>query len=97
MIIPQDLTGARVQALTMTIGLFTFVSVGVAACIALVIGLFYLVVGLVMVVLQAITEVFATIATTWASADPFLRVVLLAAIAYGGYRLYRERIAKGGK
>jgi len=74
----------------LTTGLFTFVSVGVAACLALVLALFYCVVSFVLIVLRAIVEVFATIAATWISADPFLKVLILAAILYGGYRLYRH-------
>ncbi len=96
MITSQDLAGARVQALSVTVGLLTFVFVGVAACVALIVGAFYLVVSFVLLVLQALTEVFSGLAATWAGADPLLKVVILAALIYGGYRLYRSWRAKRG-
>jgi len=94
MISSQEFTGARVQALAITVGLFTFVSVGVAACLALVVGVFYFVVSFVLLVLQAVVEVFGSVGATWVNADPLLKVLILAAIAYGGYRLSRKQ--KGG-
>jgi ABC-type Co2+ transport system permease subunit len=96
MIIPEEMTGARVQALTMTVGLLTFVSVGLAACLALVMAVFYLVVSFVLIVLQAIAEVFSEMALTWAGANPLLKLIILAAVFYGGYRLYRKQ-KRGGK
>lgn len=95
MIIPQDIAGARTQALSVAVGLFTFVSVGVAACLALVVGLFYLVVSFVLLLFQAIAETFSSLAVAWAGADPVFKVLILVAVAYGVYRLYRYK--RGGK
>jgi hypothetical protein len=98
MIMPQDLTGARAQATIVTVGLFTFVSVGLAACLALVMAVFYLVVSLALVILQAIGETFSTIALTWAAANPLLKILILGAVLYGSYRLYQSRqVKRGGK
>lgn len=92
---PTDLNAAfRAQAGVVTVGLLTVVSVGVVACIALVITLFYLVVQFVLLMLRAISEVFTEIVFTWSTSDPFLRILILAALVYGGYRLYRWRRAK---
>jgi ABC-type Co2+ transport system permease subunit len=96
MITSTDLAGARVQALSATVGLVTFVFVGVAACLALVVGACYLAVSFVLLILQALVEVFGSLAATWAGADPLLKVIILAAVAYGGYRLYRSWRAKRG-
>ena len=92
--IMQDVSGARAQAMVVMIGLCTFVSVGVAACLALVVGLFYLTVSFVLLVLHALTEMFSSLASVWTSADPLLKVLILAALGYGAYRFYRFR--KGG-
>lgn len=96
---PQDLPdAARVQALIMTTGLLTFVCVGLAACLALVVGVFYLVVNLVLVLLAGIVEAFAGMAGLWAGADPFCKILVLVLLAYGGYRLWRLRAGRrGGK
>jgi hypothetical protein len=96
MIIPQEKTGAHVQALSITVGLFTFVSVGLAACLALVLTVFYLVVSFVLLVLQAICEAFSSLADTWAGASPLLKVLLLVAVAYSVYCLYRSRVVRKG-
>jgi hypothetical protein len=91
MIMPQEMTGARVQALTVTVGLFTFVSVGLAACLALVVAAFYLVASFVLIVLQALVQVFSSMAVTWAAAGPFGQLLILAAVVYGACRLYRAK------
>ncbi len=84
----------RAQASIVTVGLLTVVSVGMVACIGLVFTLFYLVVNFVLLVLQAVVEVVSTISTTWGHADPLLKVLILVAMVYGGYRLYQARAAK---
>jgi hypothetical protein len=95
---PTGLDAIRAQAGVMTIGLMTVVSVGVVACIAIVITLCYLLVQFVLLMLRAIGEVFTEITFTWSTSDPFLRLLILAALVYGGYRLYQWRQAKrGGK
>jgi len=87
----------RAQAGVVTVGLMTVVSVGVAACIAIVITLFYLVVQFVLLMLHAIGDVFTEITFTWSTSDPFLRLLILAALGYLGYRLYQWRMKKGAK
>jgi hypothetical protein len=94
MVQTPPLTSQRVQALVMTTGLFTFVSVGMVACIALIITVFYLLAEFILLMLQAIIEVFSTIAHTWVTADPFLRLLILAAVVYGAYRLYQFKKGK---
>src|SRR5215469_10193717 len=95
MMIPQDLTDARVQAIAVTVGLFTFVSVGLAACLALAVGAFYLVVSFVLLLFQAIGEVFSSLVAAWVGADPVLKLLFLGLAVSGGYRLYRYK--GGGK
>jgi hypothetical protein len=97
MIQPTSADMLRVHAGVMTIGLLTVVSVGVVACIAIIITLFYLVVQFVLLMLQAIKEVFTEITFTWSTSDPFLRLLILAALVYGGYRLYQWRMKKVSK
>lgn len=96
---PTDLNAAfRAQTGVVTVGLLTVVSVGVVACIAIVITLFYLVVEFALLMLRATGEAFAEITFTWSTSDPFLRMLILAALVYGGYRLYHHwRTKKGGR
>lgn len=97
MIAPQDaFTSARTQAGVVMVGLMTVVCVGVAGCIALVMALFYIVVSFVLIVLQAISEVYYSFASLWVHADPLLKVLLLGVVAYGLYRFYRSRAKKRG-
>lgn len=97
MIIPQEeMTGTRVQSLMMGVGLFTFVSVGIAACIGLVVVLFYLLASFVLLMLQAIAEVFSSMAFIWNTADPFCKILIVGAVVYGSYRLYQSRSRKQG-
>jgi hypothetical protein len=79
----------RVQGLVIGLGLLTFVSVGVAACLALVVVVFWLAVQVVLYLLQAVVETFSSIGLIWVNADPFVKVVILAGLAYGGYRIYQ--------
>jgi hypothetical protein len=81
----------RAQAAVVTIGLFT------VGCIALVLTLFYLLVSFVLLVLRAIVEAFSGIASVWVNADSLLKLIILVAVVYGGYCLYRYRIAKGAR
>src|SRR4029434_9376541 len=87
---PHNLAGARTQALVMTVGLFTFVRVGLAGCLALVMAAFYLAASLVLWFLQALADVFGSVAPVWTAAPPLLKIVLLAGVAYGVYRLWRK-------
>jgi len=89
--IMQDVSGARAQAMVVMIGLCTFVSVGVAACLALVVGLFYVAVSCVLLVLQAVSEVFHGLASVWIGADPLLKVLILVAVVYGVSRFWKRR------
>lgn len=86
----------RGQATIVSIGLLTFVCVGVAACLALVAAAFYLAVWFVLVVLQGVVSACGMIGYTWAGSDPFIRLLILAALVYGGYWLYQRR-KRGGK
>lgn len=96
MMIPsrEELTAARVQALAVTVGLFTFVAVGIAGCLALIVGLFWLVVHVVLLMSQSIAEAFGGIASIWTGADSLLKLIILVGLAYGGYCFYQSRIAK---
>ena len=94
-ILQDDLTSARIQAIAVTVGLFTFVSVGLAACLALAVGAFYLVVSFVLLLFQAVGEVFSGLAVAWVGADPVLKLLLLGLAVYGGYCFYRCK--RGGK
>jgi hypothetical protein len=85
----------RVQSGVVMVGLFTFVCVGVAACFALVAAAFFLVVQFFLIVLQAVVETFSCIGATWVNADPFVKLLILVALVYGGYRFYQFR--KGRK
>jgi hypothetical protein len=85
------------QFTVFAIGLMTFVCVGMAACIGLVVVAFYLVVQLVLLLLQLIVETFSSIAALWAASDPFTKVLILAILGLAAYRLYQWRMKKGGK
>lgn len=89
------LADTRVQAIAVTVGLFTFVSVGLAVCLALAVGVFYLVVSFVLLLFQAIGEVFSSLAAAWVGADLVLKLLLLGLAVYGSYRFYRYK--RGGK
>lgn len=84
------------QFTVVAIGLMTFVCVGVAACLALVVVVFYLVVQLILLFLQLSIETFSSIGAIWVSADPFVRVLILAALVYGAYRFVQWRWRKNG-
>jgi hypothetical protein len=79
----------RVQALAVTVGLFTFICVGVLACFALVAAAFYFVVQFTLILLQSIVETFSCIGSTWAGANPLVKLVILVALVYGVYRFYQ--------
>jgi hypothetical protein len=98
MIIPgrDEFTAARVQALTMTVGLFTFVAVGIAGCLALIVGLFWIVINFVLLVSRSIAEAFSGIAAIWTGADSLLKLIILVGLAYGGYCFYQSRMKKRG-
>ena len=85
----------RVQSGVVMVGLLTFVSVGAAACFALVAAAFFLVVQFFLIVLQSTLEAFSCIGALWAGADPFVKLVILVALGYGVYRFYQFR--KGRK
>lgn len=84
-----------VQGGVVAIGLLTFVCVGVAACFALVAAVFYFVVQLFLILLQAIVGTFFCIGVTWVNADSFVKLVILVVLGYGVYRFYQFR--KRGK
>jgi hypothetical protein len=84
----------KTQAMIVAVGLLTFVSVGMAACFALIAAALYLAVQFVLIVLQSVVEAFALMHTTWVTADPFLRLVILAALGYGVYRFYQSRLKR---
>lgn len=88
---------AQGQFTVFAVGIFTFVSVGMAACLALVVAVFYLVVQLILLLLQLTVEAFASIAALWVSADPFVKIIILAALIYGGYRVYQWRTKRERK
>ena len=85
----------RVQSGVVAIGLLTFVCVGAAACFALVAAVFYFVVQLFLIILQAIVETCSMFGATWVNADPFVKLLILVALGYGVYRFYQFR--KGRK
>jgi hypothetical protein len=87
----------RGQATMVSLGLMTFVCVGVAACLALVVVVFFLVVQFILIILQATVEAFESIATIWVTADPFTKVIILAALGYGVYRVYQWRTKRERK
>lgn len=93
----SDLSASRVQALVVTVGLFTFVSVGVAACLALVVGAFYLAVQVVVLLLSGILEACSDLGALWMGADSLVKLVLVGAAVYGGLRLYHHQKTQGGK
>jgi hypothetical protein len=85
----QDTISPRTQAAVITLGLLTFVTIGVTACIALILGIVYLFVNFVLITLQAILETVSMIAATYAAADPLVKFLLFVLVAYGLYRAYR--------
>ena len=87
--------GPRVQAAVVGVGLMTFVCGGMAACFALVAVVFFLVVQFILLVLQSVIEAFAVMHTTWVDADPFIRLVILAALVFGAYKVYQWRLKRG--
>ena len=91
---PQKQSG---QFTIFAVGIFTFISVGMAACLALVVAVFYLVVQLVLLFLQLTIETFSSIGVLWVSADPFVKIIILAASIYGVYRVYQWRTKRERK
>lgn len=87
---------AQGQFTVFAVGIFTFISVGMAACLALVVVVFYLVVQLVLLLLQLTVEAFSSIGALWVAADPFTKVLILAALGLTAYRLYQWRMKKKG-
>lgn len=92
-VLPGD-NAQRVQGLVVATGLLTFVCVGVAACLALVAAVFFLVVQFVLIVLQSVVEAFGSMAAIWVAADPFIKVIILAALVFGAYKLYQWHMQK---
>lgn len=98
MLASQSIPGftPRQQASIAAIGLVTVVSMGVAACIVIVLALLWLVVHLALITLQAFIETLSTIGATYAAAaDPLVKFLLLVAIGYVMYRVYRKIASKG--
>jgi hypothetical protein len=79
----------RVQGGVVAVGLLTFVCVGVAACFALVAAAFFLVVQFFLAILQATVETCSVFGATWVNADPCIKLLVLVALVYGGYRFYQ--------
>lgn len=69
---------------------------GVVSCVVLVLALLWFLVHFVLLTLQAFIETLSIIGATYTAADPLVKFLFLAAIAYGFYRVYCWQAARKG-
>lgn len=93
--IPYGSKRQRQEALIITVGLFTVLSLGVIAAIALVIGAFWCLFQLTFLALQSIIEVSRSIGATFNAADPLVRFLILVAIGCVVFRASKRVFARG--
>lgn len=76
----------RQRASIALVGLATIVTIGVTACVAIILALLWLIVHIGLLTLQAFIETAGAIATLYATADPLIKFLL----PYAAYRVYRS-------
>lgn len=85
---------ARQRSLLVCIGLATVLVVGIAGCLLLMLALLWLAVHLALLTLMAFTLTLSALGATYAAASPPIQFLVLFALGYVLYRLYRQH-AKG--
>src|SRR5262245_12359557 len=85
----------RQAAAIFTLGLMTFVTIGVTACLAIIAGAIYLCVSFVLLVLQSTIETLSLIVSTYSASNSSLKFVLLLLLFLVVYLVYRTIRKKG--
>lgn len=89
-ILQQSPLQGKSFAIPAMVGLFTVVTSGVLACVAIVMVLAWLVVRLALTLLQAVIETLSAIGTTYTMADPSIKLVVLILVAYVLYSFFQK-------
>ena len=92
MIIPN--ISPQRQALAITSGISLIFFFGIAAALALAIGVVWALAQLLLLALESIVECMNAIGATYAGADPLVKFLLLVSIAYVAYRAARVAVRK---
>lgn len=93
MIIPT-VTPRQAAYISIT-GFITVVSVGIVSCVLLLIGLLWFLLHAVLFLLASTINILQTIATTYQSASPDVRLFVLVIVAIGLYHACRKVARKG--
>jgi hypothetical protein len=94
MTIDSTLSKMPTHAFISIVGFSTIVVVGVASCIAIVFAAMWALVQFLLTVLQCVAETIQTIETLYTTSDPFIRLFMLASIAYLVCRVYCKTARK---
>lgn len=78
------------QAHIYATGLMTIVALGTISLIALCLAALWLLIELATLIVQSVVECLTTIGTTYASADPLVKFLILVGIGFVVYRLVRK-------
>lgn len=89
MMIPDTLT-PRQQARVMAMGFFTVVFMGTAACIALILLVFWLISQVFLLLIESSIEALSYAGMLYAQADPLIKFCLLACCSYAVYRVFKH-------
>lgn len=90
----QDILRPQHQAHIYATGLLAIITLGTLALIGLCIAALWFLVELVQFLLIAIVESCATIGQTFSTADPLVKFLILASLAYIGYRIGRHLLRR---
>jgi hypothetical protein len=82
------------QAHIYATGLLWLISIGTLATIALSVAAIWLLVELAQLLLAGIVEGSRAIDATFAAADPFVRLLILASLGYLAYRVARKLLRR---
>lgn len=87
----QDLhLSPRAQAHCYALGLLVALTLGTLAMIGLVVAAFWLLIQFCALLLSSTLEACSAIGGTFASADPLVKFLILASVAYIVYRVVRR-------
>lgn len=90
----QDIWSPQRQAHVFAVGALVIITLGTLATIALCIAALWLLVELATLLLTVTVEACATIGQTFTAADPLVKFLILASIAYIVYRGFKRMVRK---
>lgn len=80
----------RQEAAVLTTGLLTVLFLGILACIAVIFAALWATVQIATLLLTSVIEALTSVGTTYQSADPMIRFLLLVTIGYIVWRAMRR-------